>query len=205
MIESKKFKWQLSSISGWFDWEDVRMQLLGHIYKKWHLYDQTKSLKAWLSTVVNNQILNLLRNLYGNFQKPCIKCPEYEGGDFCKKFHICSTKCDLYKIWVKGKKQKHDINLPLPMENHMNEVYDLECQHIDIDKTALNIHSKMKDYLTSEEYHIYDLLFIQHKSEEDISKTLKYRTREVGRNPGYKQISLLRKKILQKIKEFKKS
>ena len=203
-INKRKYRWTLSALN-YIDFDDVAQILRLHIWKKWHLYDQSRKLESWLTVIINNQMINLLRNLYGNFSRPCLKCEFNEGGDGCLKFGTQNTSCDLFKAWTFGKKTKHDIQLSLPIENHTQEVYDLKSNNIDVDRTALDIHVKMKAFLNDWEYKVYDLLFIQHKTEEEIGRLLQYKSTEAGRNPGYKQISNIRKKILVKIKEMLKN
>ena len=69
-IAKRRGKWQLDSIS-WMDYDDVAQILRFHIYRKWHLFDQTKNPKPWVRTIITNQIKNLIRNNYSNFVKPC--------------------------------------------------------------------------------------------------------------------------------------
>jgi len=201
IIESRKFKWHLDAIKGWYEWEDLKMHLLAHIYKKWELYDQKRPLKAWVGTVVNNQIINQLRNLYMSHAKPCValKCPEYEGNDFCRKFGTCNCQCDLFCAWVKGKKKKHDIQLALPIENHMNEAHDIQSNTLDVEKTAEHLHVKMKEVLKPLEWLVYEMLYVKKLNEIDVAKRLKLKSSE-GREPGYARINQIKKIILTKVK-----
>lgn len=200
VIESRKYRWQLTAIPS-ISWEDVVQILCRHLFIKFHLYDQSRPLKPWVAVVVNSQMINLLRNLYNSFAKPCLKCEFYEGNELCKKFNTCNTNCDLYSYWVTGKKRKFDINLPLPIENHLNEAHEIHSQNIDIEKTAVNLHSKMKTVLKPLEYLVYRELFINHKSEEDVGKMLKLKSRERGRNPGYARVNQLKKLIMTQVRK----
>lgn len=199
-INKRKHRWTLNALAH-IDFNDVAQNLRLHIWKKWHLYDQTKKLETWLTVVINHQMINMIRNVYGNFSRPCLKCEFYDGDDSCKKFGIVSDKCDLYKTWSHGKKTKHDIQLPRPIDDHTNEIYEIKNESVDVDRTAINIHEKMKLILKPVEWQVYDLLFIQHKSEEEVGKILKYKSNEKNRNAGYKQIANIRKKIILKVKD----
>lgn len=203
LVEMRKFRWTLSAIN-WMDWDDVRQQLLAHIFKKWHLYKQDKKLSSWVMTVVNNQMINMIRNYYGNYKKPCINCEFYEEENSCKKFGEISTKCELFRTWVHGKKSKHDIQLPLPMENHTNEVFELKGQNIDIEKSGHNLYLKMKTILKPLELIVYKGLFVDHKSELEVAQLLGLRSTEKGREPGYGRVSQLKKIILVKVKQVLK-
>ena len=99
-----------------------------HIYKKWHLWDQTKPIEPWLSRVVSNQFKNLLRNYYGNYVRPCLKCPHNLGNNFVNLTKVA------YKIQVapyikngkRKKKSAYDIKLAVTMESHTHEIISKE-------------------------------------------------------------------------------
>ena len=102
-IAKRKSKWNLTAIS-WMDFDDVSQILRIHIYKKWHLYDVKKPLAPWLNRIISNQIKNLIRNNYGNYSRPCLKCDAAEGEDFCKIYEKQCSSCPLYANWEKTKK-----------------------------------------------------------------------------------------------------
>ncbi len=199
VINSRRHKWQLTAVPS-IGWEDIMQILLRHIYIKWELYDQNKPLRSWLMVVVNNQMINILRNIYGNHKRPCLSCEFYEGNDLCRKYTTVSTDCDEFRTWTYGKKAKNEIQLPLPIENRQNEVSQIRSNNIDIAKSAEDLHEKMKGVLKPLEWTVYQGLYIQNKTEKEIAELLKFKTREVGRNPGYKQISNIRKAIIKKVK-----
>ena len=80
-IKKEKYKWNLSALS-WMDFSDVSQILRIHIYKKWDMYDPSKPLKPWINRIISNQIKNLIRNNYGNYARPCLKCSASEGENF---------------------------------------------------------------------------------------------------------------------------
>jgi len=102
---------------------------------------------------------------------------------------------------VKSKKNAHDTKLPVAMENHLNEVYDIKNDTVDLEKTAENIHFKMQKILKPIEWKIYTYLYIEHKNEEQVVKLMEYRTTEKNRAAGYKQIKNLKKSIMIKVKK----
>ena len=65
-ISKRRGRWNLTALS-WMDFDDVAQIIRIHIFKKWHLYDQSKSLAPWINTLISNQIKNLIRNNYGNY------------------------------------------------------------------------------------------------------------------------------------------
>ena len=93
------------------DVDDVAQILRIHIFKKWHLYDQTKKLTPWINRIISNQIKNLIRNNYGNYVRPCVKCAAAEGEDLCAIYKKQSAECPLFKNWYKNKKSAYDTIL----------------------------------------------------------------------------------------------
>jgi hypothetical protein len=199
-IFKRRNKWNLTAIS-WMDFSDVSQILRIHIYKKWHLYNQTKPLAPWVNRIISNQIKNLIRNTYSNYARPCLKCAAAESDDGCSIYGKQCVDCPLYANWVKSKKNAHDTKLPVAMENHLNEVYDIKNDTVDLEKTAENIHSKMQKILKPIEWKIYTYLYIEYKNEEQVAKLMGYRTTEKNRAAGYKQIKNLKKSIMIKVKK----
>jgi len=199
-IFKRRNKWNLTAIS-WMDFSDVSQILRIHIYKKWHLYNQTKPLAPWVNRIISNQIKNLIRNTYSNYARPCLKCAAAESDDGCSIYGKQCVDCPLYANWVKSKKNAHDTKLPVAMENHLNEVYDIKNDTVDLEKTAENIHFKMRKILKPIEWKIYTYLYIEYKNEEQVAKLMGYRTTEKNRAAGYKQIKNLKKSIMIKVRK----
>ena len=103
-IVKRKSKWTLTSIA-WMDFDDISQILRIHIYKKWFLFDQNKPLGPWLNRIISNQIKNIIRNNYGNYARPCLKCAAAQSYDLCAIYEKQGAPCPLYINWVKGKKQ----------------------------------------------------------------------------------------------------
>jgi DNA-directed RNA polymerase specialized sigma24 family protein len=200
-INKRKHKWNLTSLA-WMDFSDVSQILRIHIYKKWNLYDPKKPLAPWINRIVSNQIKNLIRNNYGNYSRPCLKCAAAEQEDGCSIYASQCSKCPLYAKWEKSKKSAHNIKLPVALENHTQEVHNIIEDEIDIEKTAKNIHAKMQQVLKPIEWKFYDLYYIQHKSEEESAKSMGYKTTEKNRKIGYKQVKNLKKSIMIKVKKY---
>lgn len=200
-INKRKHKWNLTSLA-WMDFSDVSQILRIHIYKKWNLYDPKKPLAPWINRIVSNQIKNLIRNNYGNYSRPCLKCAAAEQEDGCSIYASQCSKCPLYAKWEKSKKSAHNIKLPVALENHTQEVHNIIEDEIDIEKTAKNIHAKMQQVLKPIEWKFYDLYYVQHKSEEESAKSMGYKTTEKNRKIGYKQVKNLKKSIMIKVKKY---
>jgi DNA-directed RNA polymerase specialized sigma24 family protein len=200
-ISKRKHKWNLTSLA-WMDFSDVSQILRIHIYKKWNLYDPKKPLAPWINRIVSNQIKNLIRNNYGNYSRPCLKCAAAEQEDGCSIYASQCSKCPLYAKWEKSKKSAHNIKLPVALENHTQEVHNIIEDEVDIEKTAKNIHAKMQQVLKPIEWKFYDLYYVQHKSEEESARSMGYKTTEKNRKIGYKQVKNLKKSIMIKVKKY---
>lgn len=198
-IAKRKNKWTLTSIA-WMDFDDVAQILRIHISKKWHLYNPSKPLIPWINTVISHQIKNLIRNNYSNFSRPCLRCAAAEGEDLCNIYGKQCESCPFFKYWLEHKKDAYNIKLPVSMEHHENEVHEIPIENIDINHTAQNITNYLKKQLKPLEYRIYYLLYVEHKTENEVAKLMDYKTSESGRNPGYKQIKNIKKIIIAKVK-----
>jgi len=200
-IAKKRPKWGLTALA-WMDFEDVSQILRIHIFRKWHLYDPSKKLGPWVRTIISNQIKNLIRNNYTNFVKPCSRCAASDGDMGCTIYGKQSASCPLFKNWLKNKKSAYDTKMPLPLENHSNEIQNVfQKDYTDIELAAEKLHKKMKEILKPNEWSIYKFLYIEHKSELEAAKLMGYKTSEKNRSPGYKQIKNVKKRIIQKVKK----
>jgi RNA polymerase sigma factor (sigma-70 family) len=200
-INKRRHKWNLTTLA-WMDFSDVSQILRIHIYKKWNLYDPKKPLAPWVNRIVSNQIKNLIRNNYGNYSRPCLRCAAAEQEDGCTIYASQCSKCPLYAKWEKSKKSAHDIKLPVTLENHTQEVHNIIEDEIDIERAAKNIHAKMQQILKPIEWKFYELYYIKHKSEEESAKLMGYKTTEKNRKIVYKQVKNLKKSIMIKVKKY---
>lgn len=198
-INKRKNKWNLTVLA-WMDFEDVSQILRIHIFNKWHLYDASRPLGPWINRVISSQIKNLIRNHYSNYARPCLKCAASEG-DTCRIYEKQCNSCPLYANWERSKKSAHDTKLPVSLETHAQEVYNKAEDSIDIERTALNIHSRMEQVLKPFEWKVYRALYVDNLSEEEIAKRMGYKTSEKNRTPGYKQIKNIKKAIILKVRK----
>jgi hypothetical protein len=203
-VSKRRNLWNLSSIT-WLDFDDVSQIILIHIYTKWHKYDQSKPLIPWLNKVISHQIKNIIRNIYGNYVRPCLRCAAAEGENLCKIYVTQCSKCPLYAGWERSKKQAYGVKITVPIENHLNQT---ECSATDagyvdtqdIDAVAKTIHSHMEKTLKPIEWTVYKALFIDNVPEEQIALQMGYKSNESGRKPGYKQLKNIRRQIMEKVK-----
>ena len=199
-ISKRRNKWNLTALA-WMDFEDVSQILRIHIFKKWHMDDHSKPLGPWVNRIISNQIKNLIRNNYGNFARPCLRCAAAEGVDLCSIYEKQDTSCPLFKHWVLHKKNAHDAKLPLPLENHAQEVFNKPQDYMDIESASNKLHTKMEEVLKPIEWTIYKYLYIDFLDEDEVAIKMGYRTTEKNRTPGYKQIKNIKKSILKKVKK----
>ena len=134
VIKKRRNKWKLKAIT-WFDFEDIEQIIKLHIYKKWHLWDQSRPIEPWINRIVTNQIKNIIRNNYTSFARPCLSCPFNQnidgdiGNEFSCGFTASRTQCSecpLYAKWEKVKKSAYDVKMTVSLENHKN--YHFNCE-----------------------------------------------------------------------------
>lgn len=199
-ISKRRNKWNLTSLN-WMDYDDVSQIIRIHIYKKWHLFDQAKPIQPWLNVIISHQIKNLIRNVYSNFARPCLKCYAATDNNGCKIYKEQCEACPLYANWKKRKEPATNIKIPVSMENHSDEVRNIFDNASNVFVHIEMANEAMKKILKPLEYQVYEGLFILHEDEATIAKKLGYISNEKGRNPGYKQIKNIRKSIITKFKK----
>lgn len=200
-IAKRRGKWNLTALA-WMDFEDVSQILRIHIYRKWHLYDPIKPLSPWINRIISNQIKNLIRNNYGSFTRPCLKCAAAEGLEFCSIYSKQCNACPLYAHWEKTKKKAYDTKLPVALENHSQEVFSLAADSPDIEGAIIRFHKKMNEILKPNEWKVYKASYMENMEESEVAKLMGYRTSEANRAPGYKQIKNIKKAIIIKAKKL---
>ena len=194
-IRKRRGKWNLTAVA-WIDFDDVSQIIRIHIFKKWNLYDSSKPLVPWINRIISNQIKNIIRNNYGNYSRPCLKCAAAESNDLCNIYEKQCSECPLYAHWEKNKKKAHDTKLPLPLDHHTKEVFNRFDQSVNVEHAANSLHLKMKKLLKPVEWKVYNYLYIEYKDEKVVAELMGYSTSEKNRNPGYKQIKQIKKKII---------
>jgi len=202
-LERKRSKWDLDAVAS-IDYDDIKQIIMTHIYKKWHMWDQSKPVEPWLSRVVSNQFKNLLRNYYGNFVRPCLRCEFNDGGNGCSKTvsGIQENSCAEYRSWEKKKKPAYDIKLAVTLENHIYEAQEQRDNFFDLEKATDKLSKEMRPHLSARHFNAFRMLFVDKSSEEDVAKYLGFKTNERKRSAGYKQIKNLKKLFQAKAKEI---
>jgi RNA polymerase sigma factor (sigma-70 family) len=199
-IRKRKSKWNLQSLA-WMDFDDVSQIIKIHINNKWHLYDPKQPLRPWLNRIISNQLKNLIRNNYGNFTRPCLKCAAAVENDGCKLFKKQCTDCPLYEYWNKNKKDAQNLKVPVSMDYHSIEVKNIAYSVDNFESNKNKLHKKMLSILKPLERTVYKLIYIDNNSDEEVAKIMNYTTSEQGRPPGYKHIKNIKKSIIEKVKK----
>ena len=219
IVAKRRGSWTLHT---YMEWEDVASHLTVRIWKKWHLYDpaKAKSLEHWANRLITNELFNLRRDLLYRHARPCIgggksngrPCVYNQGGDGCGFTHSKKqcAECPLYKAWQESKAVEHNIRASVALENHAQEVSNIQCDFMDIDGIKDKLDKQMRGELTRWEWRIYAWLFIDHLSPILISERLqaiaKVRKRPLGPDEllGYQSILLARKRFAEMMREFLK-
>lgn len=63
-------------------------------------------------------------------------------------------------------------------------------------------HEAMRTVLKPIEFNVYSGIYIDHKEESAVAKEIGFTTNEQGRVPGYKNLFLIQKTIIEKAREF---
>jgi DNA-directed RNA polymerase specialized sigma24 family protein len=199
-ILKRKNKWTLSTLN-WIDFEDVSQIIRFHIYKKWNLYDEKKPMLPWINRIISNQIKNLIRNNYGNYARPCLKCAAALGESECRIYGQQDQGCPMFNNWTKTKKNAYDLKMAVSIEDHSYEINNQVCINSDIQKATQNLHEKMKQVLKPVEWKVYELLYINHKTEEQVCKILKFKYDKEAKSAYNKQLKNIQKSIIRKAKQ----
>lgn len=173
LMKKKRSKWILNDFAH-MDYEDVVQKVLMQIFEKWHLYDQSKHLRPWLNKVIDNRMQNIYRDEYGVYAKPCVGCANNQGDDLCSYTPSQKQCCECiqYKSWYIEKKRGFEIKVPQEYdENHHESVHDNGIHNCDIEK----IHAQVLDFLEGTDKKLYQLIFIDNKSSQEIAKDMNYK------------------------------
>lgn len=211
IIKKRKNKWRLRAIT-WFDFEDVEQIIKLHIYKKWHLWDQSRPIEPWINRIATNQIRNIIRNNYTSVARPCLSCPfntskgietSFDNSCGFTPSKIQCNECPLYAKWEKTKKSAFDIKITVSLENHKHHFASFES-NIEYNYTGAEkkLHNLMKNNLTDRQFFVYKMFFIDCLTDEQVAKILKFKTNEKGRKAGYKQIKNLKKMLYLKAQKL---
>ncbi len=190
IIESRRSSWTYLSL---MEWNDVSAILRERVWRKWHLYDPSKPLENWVNTLISRALMNLRRDLVLRLSRPCIggwnakgkTCVHNLGGDSCEitSSHKQCAQCPIYADWQKAREHQLNIKSTVALEHHAQEVSNMPGHFIDAEAIKQELDSKMKAELTSWEWRIYRLVYVENLSPTAASARLESMVKTWKRAP----------------------
>lgn len=200
-IQKRKSKWTLTAVRD-MDFKDVAQLLRIHIADKWELYDQEKPLKPWLNRVISHRMINLIRDHYGRYARPCNQCESAGPEGACDIYGSQCADCPAFKIWQENKRSAYNLKMPSILDSDLNEVNNKQCDYLDFNLAISALNEKMKEALRPADYKIYVLCYINNVSDDDIVLALGYKTENRTRSRGVKYVKEAKKHILETAKKI---
>lgn len=174
-IGQRKRKWTLTTM----EFADASQIMMIRVWKKYHLFDPAKApFEHWLNRLLTNAIKTLLRDHLLRWQRPCIRdggCVHNLGMGHCSytvNGNQC-TLCPLYAEWKAKKEGEYNVRSSLTLENHSQEVSNLQDDFLDIEAAKKVIDERMLKRLTPWERRIYKALHIKHMTPLETAAMLK--------------------------------
>ncbi len=187
IVERRRGAWAYLSI---MDWQEVSHLLMVRLWSKYHLYDPSRANKAarnplenWANRVITHALLNMRRDIgLQRFSRPCIgggkangkMCEYNRGADLCAytTSKVQCAECPLYAEWQKVRQHQLHIKSTVALENHSQEVNNIQSDFVDTDEIKEWLDQEMLKELTRWEGRVYRLLFVDHLSPTDSSVKL---------------------------------
>jgi DNA-directed RNA polymerase specialized sigma24 family protein len=210
ILSSKRSFWNLSALSH-IDYDDISQEIRLHIHSQFGMWDQSLPFGPWAAAVVNNQISNLKEKYYGRFAPPCRKC-KYDLGENRCEFTSCGQKtdeCQKLRDWRAGKEASYRLILAestdtcVKNDHHYEQKVKIAAEsNPDYEKAGDRLHELVMKGLNPISQKIYRLLFIEGKTDKEVSDEMGYRTSENGKKPGYRRISGMKKILIKRAKKI---
>ena len=199
LLAKMRQKWTLDSIS-WMDYDDLSQNIRIHILKKWDQWEQHRPFKPWCRTVITNQIRNEIRNKYGSFARPCLRCPHNMGGESCSlnKSGLQESSCKEYAKWEKKRKPIYDVKIPVSIEDKvLSDTCDLHDE-FDFEESSRALHEEVLKQLTNERHKlVYRMLYMDNLDEDSIADKMGFTADITKTGKRYKQLNNLKKKFVK--------
>lgn len=179
--------------------DDVRQLILIRIWENYDSFNPNKGkFLHWVNRVISNSFINILRDNYMSFQRPCLAgCIHNVGEDNCDRTPSGKQceECPIYKDWKKRRGARFNVKQTLPLENHAQESESRVCTNVDVAEWKVLIDKKIRPKLTRHEWALYKQIYIDGKDENEVGAASGYKSS--GRlGAGYQIILKLRKKVL---------
>jgi len=170
------------------------------------MWDQSRALEPWLNRLISNQLKNILRNYYSNFARPCLNCPfaidaQANSCAFTPSGNQDSA-CPLFAKWERTKKDAYNIKIPLSLsaDGFTPLNFASTTKDLDIEKAIHKLSGLLKKELTKKQYEVFNLLYVQNFTDEEVAERMGYTTTEKNRKLGYKQMKNIKRVIRDKTK-----
>lgn len=201
-VEKRRSAWRLTTL----DFDDVAQIIMLRVFNKYDTFDPQKGkFEHWLNTLIANAIKTILRDNLMKFNRPCVGCPFNTGGSTCSYTQSGEQdeECGVYSRWKQKKEDEYNVRASLSLENHANEAQNMQCDFINIEETKKVIDAKILVLLNRREKRIYRLLYIKHKTPEQVGRILKYKvTPHSPTYAGYQQLRKFQKKVVIMAKQI---
>lgn len=149
-----------------YPWEDLCQDIRIHLFGKFHLYDQQKPIRPWLSVAVHNFIINEIRNRWGRFQPPCARCELNLGENQCKLYGTNLKKCTLYKKYLGQRLQNHSVEFPFSYE-----AIEYDSQ-VELSHQPRDFINSLYENISGNHKHVFMLFYESGFSTTKIAKTI---------------------------------
>lgn len=181
ITRKRKGSWTLLS---YMEWEDVAQLIMIRAWQKWRIFDPAKGpLENWLNRLITRVIFNLKRDLLNRHARPCVggwnaqgkMCVYNLGEDSCgftRSGKQC-VECKVYADWKRSKESLHQIKASVTIENHTQEVNNIQSDFMDIEGAKAIIDAKMRSRLSPWERNVYRLVYVEHLTPVQASVKLK--------------------------------
>ena len=210
ILLSKKSFWTLDAISH-IGYDDVCQIIRIHIYNKFEQWKQTEPFAPWVSRLINNQIINLKTKFYGKHAPPCSTCEFNLGNGQCSLTisKIADSECEKFRKWKIKKESAYRIMLAESTDKAYDEDPDgegrirIESQiSPDYVRASEKLHFLVMEKLDSNKRDLYKWFFIENRTDSFVAEKMGFKTTEKNKSPGYKQISNLKKSLIERAKKI---
>lgn len=212
ILASKRSFWTLDSISN-VDYDDISQIIRIHIHNKFDQWNQDFPFAPWAAKLINRQIINLKKKFYGRLAPPCQTCEFNIGGGQCSFTPSGgkTSECPKFAKWEVTK----GVGYKMLLAESTDKAYDsdpegesqitLESSYSpDYAAASDRLHQLVMAGLPAKMQKLYRWLYIEHRSDEFISKAMNFKTTEEGKLPGYRQITNIKKVLVGRAKEIMK-
>ncbi len=195
-IEKRRGDWRLTTM----DFDDVSQMVALRVFNKYGTFDPARGeFIHWLRVLIKHAIDNILRDNLMKFNRPCIGCPFNTSGTTCSYTQSGNQdeECAVYARWKQKKESEYNVRASLSLENHTNEAQNMQCDFIDIEAAKKVIDTKILLILNRREKRMYKLLYIKHKTPEQVGRMLKYKVSATSATyAGYQQLRKFQKRVV---------